>query len=426
MQFPEIFLQYVWQFQAFEHANLVTTEGEPLEIIEIGQLNRGAGADFETAKIRIGELIWAGQVEIHTKASDWYKHQHQTNRAYDTVILHVVYEADEVVKNSENKALPTLVLKDRISPLLVQKYWKLLENKDWIPCQAHFGKVSEMTRLFWLERLAVERLEGRVLQIQQQLEAEQMNWEQVFYQSLAASLGAKSNKAPMLLLAQNTPLLLLARHKNNLFQIEALLFGQAGFLEGDFEEIYPQTLQKEYIHLKNKYQLHTQNTHSWKFGRMRPANFPTIRLAQLAQLIYQSTHLFSKILLCQSASTCATLFELSLHEYWKTHYQLDKISPEHPKTLGKETISLLIINTIVPYLFAYGKLRGETAYCEKALLWLDELEAEDNSIIEMWENMGIQVRTAAQSQALLQLKNEYCEAKRCLECNIGHQILGHL
>jgi len=419
----EEFLHYLWRLKRFDLNNLQTTEGETVQIQNSGEHNQDAGPDFLKARIKIGDTLWAGNVEIHLKSSDWLRHNHQNDRAYDNVILHVVLEEDRPVFRATEERLPCLELRKRIPSKLSKIYLKLLNNEYWIPCQHHFFEVGEITKNLWLDRLLVERLEQKTEAIRLSLAQNQNNWEETFYHFLARNFGVKVNAEPFESLAKSLPLLSLAKHKNNLFQIEALLFGQAGLLEKEFEEAYPNRLKKEYLFLKKKHRLSPISPVAWRFLRLRPANFPTIRIAQFATLIYQSLHLFSKILEARDMGGIEKLFEVKLSDYWLTHYVFDKESVKRNKTLGKNTVHLLLINTIVPFLFLYGKLKGKETFKDKALKLLEEVPPESNSTLSKWKELGMLPKSAYQTQALLQLKNNYCKPKQCLKCAIGNAIL---
>lgn len=419
----EDLLHYVWRLQRFDLQDLQTTEGQQIQIQKTGDLNDHAGPDFTNARIKIGETLWAGNVEMHLKSSDWIAHQHQTDQAYENVILHVVLENDQPIDRQNGTRIPCLELKKRISSKLSKVYKKLLHNEQWIPCQHHFYKVGAMTKTLWLDRLLVERLESKTIAIEQILKENTNNWEQTFYQILARNFGVKVNAEPFERLARTLPIQVLGKHKSNLFQIEALLFGQSGLLQNDFEDDYPNRLKREYDFLQKKYKLLSIEKASWRFLRMRPANFPTIRIAQFAQLIFQSVHLFSKVLAAKNVKEIEHMFELKLSNYWQSHYVFDKASPRRKKSLGKNTIHLFIINTIAPMLFLYGKNKANEDYQNRAFQLLEELKPEKNSIISKWAELGMMPESAYQTQGLLQLKNEYCAAKRCLECAVGHAIL---
>ncbi len=419
----EDLLHYLWRTRRFEGTNLHTTQGEPLQILQPGTHNSDGGPDFTDARLRIGDTTWAGNVEMHLLASDWRRHGHQHDRAYDNVILHVVLEEDEPILRANGERIPCLEMRQLIPAKLATTYQKLLHNEHWIPCQHHFAAVLEMTKSLWLERLLVERLEQKTQVIAQALERNGNNWEETFYQMLARNFGLKTNAEPFELLARSTPLLTLMKHKNSLSQMEALLFGQSGLLERAFEDAYPNQLKREYAFLQKKYTLTPLLGESWQFLRMRPASFPTIRIAQLATLLFQTNHLFSKMLVAKNATELENMFELKLSNYWLTHYVFDKESKHSPKQLGKSTIHLFIINTIAPFLFLYGKRRSEAHFQDRAFALLEAVPAEKNRIIRQWRALGMAPNSAYQTQALLQLKNQYCDQKRCLDCAIGNAIL---
>lgn len=423
MTLKEDFLHFVWRFKRFNLDNLQTTTGQAIQIIHFGAYNENAGPDFFNAKIKIEETLWVGNVEMHLVASDWMKHQHQTDAAYNNVILHVVLEEDARVQQENGLYVPCLTLNDRIPPKLKNNYLKLLHNEQWIPCQSQFPLVSNFTKTMWLDRLLIERLEEKTAPIAEVLKLNKGNWETTFYQYLARNFGTKVNADAFEMLARATPLLTLAKHKDNLFQLEALLFGQASLLEADFEETYPNRLKKEYTFLQKKYGLIPIPRIAWRFLRMRPANFPTIRIAQFARLIHQSNRLFSQILENKTLVEVTTLFEVQLIDYWRTHYVFDKISKKRQKTIGKTTIQLLIINTIVPFLFLYGRQRQVPHFETRAMDFLEQLKPEKNSIIDNWKKLGEKPKSAYQTQALLQLKKHYCQPKHCLKCGIGNAIL---
>lgn len=419
----EDFLHYLWRFQRFDHHHLLTTQGETIHIVDTGQPNPHAGPDFLQARVRIGGTLWAGNVEMHLRASEWAAHGHGDDRHYDNVILHVVLEEDQPVLRANGERLPCLELQRRVPPGLNKVYWRLLHQADWIPCAPQFDSVPSLTHTLWLERLLVQRLESRTDAIGQRLAANNGDWEETFYQLLATGLGSKVNAEPFELLSRSLPLKLLLRHKAQLLQMEALLFGQAGLLEEEMQDDYPQRLQREYQFLRRKYDLTPIPTAAWKFLRMRPANFPTVRLAQLATSLYQSGHLFSKILAARDLTELENMFEVKLSNYWWTHYRFDKESPRRAKQLGRTTIHLLVINVIAPLLFFYGKHRGDTQYQDRALRLLEETPAEKNHVIEGWRGLGLSPDSAGQSQALLELKHHYCDRRRCLHCAVGHVLL---
>ncbi len=419
----EDFLYYLWRMKGFDLDELKTTSGEEITIQNGGELNYDSGPDFLNARIKIGDTLWAGNVEMHLKSSEWNVHRHQLDSAYENVILHVVLEEDQPIIRKNGERIPCLELQKRIPPKISKTYKKLLQNEHWIPCQHLIHKVPEITRNLWLDRLMVERLEAKITEIEKSLTLNHNNWEETFYQFLARNFGVKINAEPFEQLAKSIPLLTLNKHKTNLIQLEALLFGQAGLLENDLKDDYPRKLKKEYHFLKRKYHLKSIKGDSWKLMRLRPANFPTIRIAQFATLIYQSVHLFSKMLIAKNVKEIENMFDVKISNYWQTHYVFDKSSIKRNKSFGKNAVHLLIINAIAPFLFLYGKEKGEDLYKEKAIRLLEELNPEKNNIIDEWKKLGLDPVSAYQSQALLHLKNNYCKTLKCMSCSIGNAVL---
>lgn len=419
----EKFLHYLWSMKLLKNNFLQTESGEKIQIIHAGEYNTNAGPDFLNARIRIGDTLWAGNVEIHMKSSAWNAHRHQNDKAYDNIVLHVVYKNDQPVSREDGSTIPCLIVKHQFDTNIYANYQSLMGSNSWIPCERHLYKVPSIVLQQWLHRLQVERIEEKIQPILAALTENQHNWEETFYQFLATAFGARINAEPFLQLTRALPVKVLARHKNNLFQLEALLFGTAGFLEEKFADAYPNELKKEFSFLKKKYGLEPVKKHIWKFLRLRPANFPSIRIAQFAQLIYKSSHLFSKITESREISNLAPFFEVTASAYWDDHYRFDHTSISRQKSFGTTAISLLLINTVVPFLFLFGKYRDEDAYCERALDVLEHVPAEDNKILKNWSLMGIQAANAFESQALLQLHNNYCKNFRCLDCAVGHKVL---
>lgn len=419
----ESFLHFLWRWRRFHLHALHTTQGQTLEILHPGEWNTHAGPDFFNARIRLGDTLWAGNVEIHLRSSDWLLHGHQRDPAYDNVVLHVVLEEDLPVIHDSGERIPCLELKDRIPANILQTYQRLEQERAWIPCESFFMQTPDIVRLNWLDRLLVERLEQKTEAIAALLEATGNHWEEAFYRLLARNFGLKVNAEPFEMLATSLPLSVLAKHRSNAFQVEALLFGQAGLLAAEFQEDYPASLAKEYRFLQHKYQLTPLEGKQWKFLRLRPANFPSIRLAQFSALIHRSAPLLSQILEVSSLRQVEHLFSVEPGEYWLTHFQLDKSSAKRSKAPGRDFIHLLTINTIVPFLFHYGKQKQTERYQKRAMHLLESLPAESNAILDGWHTLGIEARHAYQSQALLHLKTRYCDAKRCLECALGNAIL---
>lgn len=421
----EEFLQFVWKYGLFSKAGLATTDGRLLEIISAGQANSDSGPDFFNARIRIGETIWAGNIEVHQKSSHWDLHHHHADAAYDNVILHVVEQQDKpvVVKNHE---LPTLEI--RYPEEILQNFEQLLRSEKWIPCQEKLPDHDPFVLRFWFSALMTERLQEKTGDILKILEQNHNNWNETFYQLLARNFGMKTNALPFEMLAKSLPLHILSKHKNDLFQIEALLFGQAGLLnETLLGDDYFLSLRNEYGYLYKKYNLSGIGAHLWKFMRLRPVNFPTIRIAQLAALVHQSSALFSQILETEKMEELHKLFTVSASEYWNNHYRFNKISGENKiKTLGETAFDNLVINTIVPLLFVWGDQHLKQAMKDKALAWLEKLAPESNQIVRKWAELGVESLSAFESQALLQLKNKYCDHKKCLNCQLGAKIISNV
>ncbi|HEY4196660.1 MAG TPA: DUF2851 family protein [Mucilaginibacter sp.] len=425
MFFTEDFVAYIWKFRLFDRENLQTTIGESIEVFSAGLPNSDSGPDFHNARIRIGDTTWAGNVELHLKSSDWHKHHHTHDKAYENVILHVVYRDDEPVSLPNGRRVPTLELHDRISPDLYNRYHQLIfGNQQIIPCEGSIRFVDDITLRNWLTRVLVERLEKRSGTVMKALEKNRGDWEETFYQFLATQFGFKTNAVPFELMAKSLPQLTLAKHKNNPLQIEALIFGQAGFLDEDFTDDYPNKLKEEYGFLRKKYNLNPIEKHLWKFMRLRPQNFPTIRLAQFAALVIRSNHLFSKVLDIKVTADLRKLFtNLEINQYWETHYRFDTESKPLSKSLGQSSIDILLLNTFVLFLFSYGKHNQQEYYINRSLKLLEQLPAEENKIVTNFDLVGIKVNTAFDSQALLELKNNYCDYKKCLQCGVGNKIL---
>ena len=417
----EAFLWYLWKYRLFTKA-LVTTDGDPITVIQPGFQNSDSGPDFFNARVQIGDTLWAGNVEIHIKSGDWIRHGHHHDRAFDNVILHVVFEEDRIIRRPNGQVIPVVTIGDNFEPSRWANYQQLARSKGWIPCEKQINEIDELSILQWLDRLLVDRLEAKTSTIMDLLTESNGDWQETFYRLLARNFGFKVNAIPFELLAKSLPLKILLRHKNNLFQLEALLLGQAGLLEPDFVDPYPRQLYHEYIYLQKKLLIKPLEGHLWKFGRLRPANFPTIRLMQFATLIHKSEHLFLNIIDASSIEELHRLLTVSAGEYWNTHFRPDQYSAFQVKSLGASAIENILINTIVPFLFMYGKSQGHPALIEKSIKWLETCKAEKNVIIRGWEKLGITAKSAAQSQSLIELKNNYCLPKNCLTCGIGIKL----
>ena len=417
----ESFLQFIWENNLYERENIQSDTFDVVEIINSGFRNKDAGPDFFNAKIKIGGQLWAGNVEIHVKSSDWYKHGHHKNKAYNNVILHVVNENDQQIQRDSGEIIPTISIK--YNKKYFENYIDLMQENKKIVCSEKISKVESFILKHWQGKLLIERLEQKSILIEQLLEQNNNHWEETFYQYLSKNFGFNKNAVPFELLSKSLPVKYLSKHKNNLFQIEAMLFGQAGFLEDDFLDTYFQSLKSEYSFLQKKYEFKPIKKHLWIFLRLRPINFPTVRLAQFARLIEQSSKLFSEILANKNIKEIQALFEVTASNYWDTHYNFGKESVYKPKKLGKSSIDNILINTVSVFLFVYGKLKANEEYKNRAIELLQNISAENNSIIQNWKSAGIDVNNAFYSQSLIQLNNEYCQKNRCLECEIGSKII---
>jgi hypothetical protein len=425
MLFTEDFLHHIWKFKLYDFRNLRTTDGEALEVISAGMHNHHAGPDFSDVRIRIGDTLWAGNAEIHINSGDWHVHNHTHDEAYGNVVLHVVYRHNKPVLLANGKAIPTLELVNRIPESLYLRYHQLIYgNQQIIPCEGTIHTVSKVTLQSWLTRVLIERLQTKSEAVINTLKHNRGNWEETFYQFLAANFGFKVNALPFELLAKSLPQSILAKHKNSALQIEALVFGQAGFLDDMLTDEYPVKLRSEYLFLQKKYGLIPIEKHLWKFMRMRPSNFPTIRLAQFAALALQANHLFSKILETESVAELRKLISnIVVNEYWTDHYRFDVASKPATKKFGNTSVNLILLNTVALFLYCYGSYLKLPAYIDKSLELLENLPVEDNFIVNEFSDLGIKPKSAFESQALLELKNSYCNHKKCLQCGVGNKIL---
>jgi hypothetical protein len=412
----EDLLHFIWQQKVLLKNELRTTDGKLIEVVKTGSLNQDAGPDFFNARIKIDDTLWAGNVEIHLKSSDWVKHKHHTDKAYNNVILHVVYDHDAELN------IPTLELKNYLSKNFLSGYYSLQQSALRVPCQNMLSLPEKIKLELFLHRLSVERLEQKCAALERQLTQYQNSWEKLFYVTTAKYFGMKINAEPFVQLAQNIPAALFAKHKHNLTQINSLVFGVSGFLPPLYPDDYTNQMQNEFLFLQTKYELPQINKSAWKFAKTRPANFPTIRLAQFAALVYQSVHLFSKIIESETLQEVKKLLLVSPTDRLNLntlHLANHIVKP----VMGEQFLNHLIINTIVPIKFLYGKHMLNETYCEQALNWLEEIEPENNSIVKFWKTSGIKPKHALHSQALIQLNHNYCAQHKCLNCAIGNHIL---
>lgn len=421
----EDFLSYIWTFQKFNKTNLRTTKKLSLNIKSPGFVNHNSGQDFSEARIIIDGIEWAGNIELHIKTSDWNLHNHQNNRAYNNTILHVVWHHDEEILTQEGNQIPVLELKQSVDKSLIEKYDLLLSNLKRIPCEDYLPEIPVIIKNNQTTRSLFNRLERKAVSILESRDKKGLNWQEITYQLLATNFGFKVNATPFLRLSEKLPLKILQKHANNLLQIEALLFGVSGFLNKKSNNEYYLKLYKEYQFLKHKYKLDESGTlepFEWKFLRLRPHNFPTLRLAQFAAFISKNNNPFNTFILSPTADLVIPLFKNKTSTFWEKHYHFDH-ETEQVGTFGKSSIENIIINTVAPLLIAYAISKDSPQHKEKALRILDTLPKENNRVTRTMENLGFENSTATDSQALIELHNETCLKKKCLECSIGNQIL---
>ncbi len=419
----EDFLHYIWKHKLVALKQLKTTQKESIQLLNSGEHNHNTGPDFFNAQLKIGNQLWAGNVEIHIKSSDWYIHGHEKDDNYDTVVLHVVWENDIEVYRKDNSPIPTLELKKFIDKKVLTNYQKLFSvPQKWINCEHNIDIIDAFSLNNWLERLYIERLEQKSTLIQKLLDVSKNDWEAVLFKMLAKSFGLKVNGDAFLSLANSVDFSIIRKEKHNLKSIEALLFGLAGLLNDTIEDGYYQELQKEYNYLLKKYQLESPVKSQIQFFRLRPNNFPTIRIAQLATLLYQYQNLFSKVIAITKLEELYELFDISMPNYWKEHYSFTSISKKSNKKLSKPFIDLILINTIIPLQFMYLQ-QNHKLNEERLLHVVKQIKPEKNAVIDKFNALKIASKSALESQALLQLKNEYCAKQRCLQCVIGNSIL---
>ncbi|AJR02372.1 DUF2851 family protein [Siansivirga zeaxanthinifaciens] len=419
----EDFLHYVWKFKKISIQNLKTTSGESILIQDVGMHNLNSGPDFFNAKLTIHNQLWAGNVEVHVKSSDWYLHNHELDAAYDNVILHVVWVHDTEIYRKDNTVIPTLELKDYVHRDVLSNYNMLFtKNNKWINCENDFAGVDHFIFENWMERLYFERLEGKSVLIKSLMEASKNDWEAVLFLMLAKNFGLKVNGEAFLSIAGSFDFSVLRKSQSQIKSLEALLFGQAGLLETNFENPYYIDLKKEYQFLKQKFQLDNKAVISVQFFRLRPLNFPTIRLSQLANLYFQHKNLFSKLMEVNTLEAYYELFQTKTSVFWNTHFTFLKESKPSNKIISKSFIDLLLINTILPIKFYYAQQKGEEVN-ETIIHIVSEIAAEKNNVIDAFSNLKKLTRGALHSQALLQLKTTYCDKNKCLNCAIGNKII---
>jgi Protein of unknown function (DUF2851) len=418
----EDFLHHVWQFKKFNQLNLSTVQGEALQVLHPGQYLQLAGPDFFNAQVVVGNQKWAGNVEIHLKSSDWYLHHHETDANYDNVILHVVWEHDTEVLRKDGTEIPVFELKNHVEASLVGNYTALAAAKTWINCEKELASLNSFTVANWKERLFLERLERKALPILQLAKDLGGDWEAVLCCFLAKNFGLNTNGQAFFELVRSVPFSILRKESFESENIEALLFGRAGLLNDVFEDLYAKDLQQRYAYILHKHRLENAYVTHMEFFRHRPDNFPTIRLSQFGQLYHNRQNLFSKIIETNSLQAIYDVFDVQAAPYWNTHYRFDKESTKKRKPLSKSFIDLLVINTIVPFKFAYAKAMSKEI-TEELLALMQLLSPESNTVMDKFKHFKMVPENAYDTQALLQLKNEYCNYKRCMQCAFGLEIL---
>lgn len=416
-------MQYVWKHRLWRSEDMVTNTGKKVRVVDPGLLNTDAGPDFFNAKIEIDGHMWVGNVEMHYRATDWKRHHHDSDKAYDSVILHVVAKDDAPVRRTNGELIPQVVLE--VSPQFNADYASLVGATIEVPCATKIKQVPHLTIVEWVEGLAFERLHGKVERIHQLLDSFNGSWEDVCYVTLARNFGFGINNDAFERLARRTPLRLLGKHSDSVLQIEALLFGQAGMLDAQKPgmDSYYNQLCTEYAFLSNKFQLTPMEKESWKLFRIRPQNFPYRRIAMLAQYIEGGFRMMNRILDAEGEKEMRALFEVELSGYWTKHYTFGKPNERATATLSRSSTDIILINTVAPLLYAYGELTGNYEMTDKAIKLLEDLRAENNSIVSHFVAYGIDCPDALTSQALVQLKREYCDARKCIYCKIGHHLL---
>jgi hypothetical protein len=422
----EEFLHYLWKYSLYDPEKLLDGSGNKIKVIRQGEYNRDSGPDFFNARISLDGTIWAGNIEIHTRSSHFNAHGHQNDPAFDNVILHVVAENDKRVFNTKGEEILTTALS--FDPELYERYISLINNPYVIACQENIREIDSFLLRHWLNTLLIERLKSKSEIISSLYKETGNDWEETFYRVLTRYFGFRINTEPFEMLASALPFRIIRKHSDNLFQIEALLFGTAGMLEeGLFKDAlsdeYYRKLIQEFKILSAKYSLKPVHGWLWKFSRLRPANFPTVRISQLAAMLSVTGGLFSRVLESAGLKQLKDLFEATASQYWSDHFIFGKKSRNIGKNAGSQAVSIILVNAVIPVIFLYGKSRGNNEVCERALGFLDELPAEVNSIIEEWREAGIEAESAFYSQALIQLRNEYCKKRRCLECRVGSKLV---
>lgn len=417
--YGEDLLQFIWEAGLYDAHDLCTTDGEALEVLKAGRIQHNSGPDLNDAVVRVAGQTWAGTVEVHLRSSEWNTHGHQGDPAYNNVVLHSVYLHDAEVHTADGRRLPTVELRGRIDGRHLRLHQALMESRREVPCTPYLHEVDPARVRFWLERLLVQRLERKVGEVEALYRCNGNDPNETLHHMLLRWLGGPVNAEAFSMLAHALPLRLLLKYRDDPARVEALLFGQAGFLDDGFQEDHPRRLQQEYRWLAHVHGLRPVPEAAWKFGRLRPSNFPTLRLAQWAALITTRPDMPADLVAHDAPEALRALLDVEADGYWRTHYRLGAASAPRPKRLGRAMADSLIINAIVPYLFAMGRIRGFQPWMDRALALMERLPAEQNGITRMWDQLGLKAANAGQSQALIELKKTYCAERKCLSCAIG-------
>ena len=419
----EEFLHFIWKFQLFDFSNLHTTNKEPILVYKAGLHNHNAGPDFLNAKIKVNSILWFGDVELHIKSSDWLKHKHQFDENYNTVVLHVVYEDDGEVNLENGAVLPCVELKNIIPEKYLNEYDTLYHSISNLPCGYAIGKLDSLFWTSYIEKLLIERLESKMIHIRKLFTDCNNDYKECFYQIFAYSLGLKINADAMLDLAQISPLLLLQKHRENRMQVEALLYGQSGLLIRIYTSDYPKLLQNEYSFLAQKYKLIPNSPTQWKFFRLRPSSFPSLRISQLADFVLKSDAIFEQLFSFKNTKAILPFFKLQVSDYWNSHYVFDKTTKKTNKQIGKSTLDLILINAILPFCFFYARQKSDSEMMSRVVDACQTVSAEDNKISRYFKDAQVLVKSADKSQSLIHLHEHYCIPRKCLNCRVFNQIL---
>lgn len=422
----EDFIYYIWKNKLYDFENLyISGTNEKVTVLNAGTKNDDSGPDFFNARVKIGDTLWAGNVEIHVKSSDWQLHKHDKDAAYDNIILHVVHIDDEPVYRKNGDRIPTLELKGKVDNRLLERYHSFISSDAWIACEKQLASIDRFTAFSWLETLCVERLEQKAVSILEKLKNNKQDFSEIFYRQLGRNFGFNTNSDAFELLTKSLPFPVVGKHIDRIDQIEALLFGQSGMLKSSLKDDYPQSLYNEYSFLRKKYGLVPIKAEVWKFMRMRPSNFPTIRISQFAHVLHSVSGLLNKVLEHENLNDIFKLFDVQASTYWHDHSKFDRRAKPKSLRLGKTSVDILLINTIIPFVFIYGKIFSKENAQERALEWYEQIKPEKNRITDKFISLGLVISNAKHSQAVLQLKQYYCDQKRCLECRFGHELISH-